>query len=95
MNFHAPCPNLILMWSHSVMAAVALLTHKLLQSGVFDVLKNELLDQQHDGASFELNGRVAFSSDSYVIACIFPGGNIGELAINGTVNDLAMCGSYS
>lgn len=71
-----------------------LLTHKLLQSGVFDVLKNELLDQQHDGASFSLNGRVAFSTDSYVITpAFFPGGNIGELAINGTVNDLSMCGA--
>jgi len=71
-----------------------LLTHKLLQSGVFDILKNELLDQQHDGASFTLNGPVAFSSDSYVITpAFFPGGNIGELAINGTVNDLAMCGA--
>ncbi len=71
-----------------------LLTHRLLQSGVFDVLKNELLDQQHDGASFELHGKTAFSTDSYVIAPIFfPGGNIGDLAINGTVNDLAMCGA--
>jgi len=71
-----------------------LLTHKLLQSGVFDVLKNEWLDQQHDGASFKLNGNVAFSTDSYVISPIFfPGGNIGELAVNGTVNDLAMCGA--
>src|ERR1700756_4265733 len=71
-----------------------LLTHKLLQSGVFDVLKNEWLDQQHDGASFELNGNVAFSTDSYVVSPIFfPGGNIGELAINGTVNDLAMSGA--
>jgi hydrogenase expression/formation protein HypE len=71
-----------------------LLTHKLLQTGVFDLLKNDLLDQQHDGASFELNGRVAFSTDSYVISpFFFPGGNIGELAINGTVNDLAMCGA--
>lgn len=71
-----------------------LLTHKLLQSGVFDVLKNELLDQQHDGASFTLDGPVAFSTDSYVITpAFFPGGNIGELAINGTVNDLAMCGA--
>ncbi len=71
-----------------------LLTHKLLQSGVFDVLKNDLLDQQHDGASFTLNGPVAFSTDSYVITpAFFPGGNIGELAINGTVNDLAMCGA--
>ncbi len=71
-----------------------LLTHRLLQSGVFDVLKNDLLDQQHDGASFELNGKLAFSTDSYVISPIFfPGGNIGELAVNGTVNDLAMCGA--
>lgn len=71
-----------------------LLTHKLLQTGVFDLLKNDLLDQQHDGASFELNGKLAFSTDSYVISpFIFPGGNIGELAINGTVNDLAMCGA--
>lgn len=71
-----------------------LLTHKLLQTGVFDLLKNDMLDQQHDGARFELKGPVAFSTDSYVISPIFfPGGNIGELAINGTVNDLAMCGA--
>lgn len=73
-----------------------LLTHRLLQSGVFDVLKNEWLDQQHDGASFPLNGNIAFSTDSYVVSPIFfPGGNIGELAINGTVNDLAMCGAMA
>lgn len=71
-----------------------LLTHRLLQSGVFDVLKNEMLDQQHDGAILELTGKTAFSTDSYVISPIFfPGGNIGELAVNGTVNDLAMCGA--
>lgn len=71
-----------------------LLTHRLLQSGVFDILKNEFLDQQHDGAVLELNGKVAFSTDSYVIDPIFfPGGNIGDVAINGTVNDLAMCGA--
>ncbi len=71
-----------------------LLTHRLLQSGVFNILKNDLLDQQHDGASFPLNGNIAFSTDSYVVSPIFfPGGNIGDLAINGTVNDLAMCGA--
>lgn len=71
-----------------------LLTHKLLQSGVFDIFKNDLLDQQHDGASFELQGQLAFSTDSYVVTpAFFPGGNIGDLAINGTVNDLAMCGA--
>ncbi len=71
-----------------------LLTHRLLQSGVFKVLKNDFLDQQHDGAIFELNGKVAFSTDSYVVSPVFfPGGNIGDLAVNGTVNDLAMCGA--
>jgi len=73
-----------------------LLTQRLLQSGVFDVLKNDLLDQQHDGAILELSGKVAISTDSYVISPVFfPGGNIGELAINGTVNDLAMCGAQA
>ncbi|MBZ5859345.1 hydrogenase expression/formation protein HypE [Flavihumibacter profundi] len=73
-----------------------LLTHKLLQSGVFEIFNNDLLNQQHDGASFELPGKLAFSTDSYVISPIFfPGGNIGELAINGTVNDLAMCGAQA
>lgn len=73
-----------------------ILTHTLLNSGVFDVLKNDLLDQKHDGAVFELNGRTAFSTDSYVVnPLFFPGGNIGELAVNGTVNDLAMCGAMA
>lgn len=71
-----------------------LLTQRLLQSGVFDLLKNEHLDQQHDGALLDLSGKVAFSTDSYVISPIFfPGGNIGELAVNGSVNDLSMCGA--
>lgn len=70
------------------------LTQTLLERGVFNVLANPILNQRHDGAVFALNGRVAFSTDSYVISPIFfPGGNIGELAINGTVNDLAMCGA--
>lgn len=56
---------------------------------------NELLDELHDGAMFEIeNSRLAFSTDSYVVSpIIFPGGNIGELAVNGTVNDIAMCGA--
>lgn len=71
-----------------------LLSQRLLQSGVFDILKNEHLNQQHDGAILEINSRIAMSTDSYVISPIaFPGGNIGELAVNGTVNDLAMCGA--
>lgn len=71
-----------------------ILTNKLLESGVFNLLKNPLLDTHHDGAVFDFSGKLAFSTDSYVISPVFfPGGNIGELAINGTVNDLAMCGA--
>jgi hydrogenase expression/formation protein HypE len=70
------------------------LTHRLLDTGVFNVLKNDLLNEQHDGAILNFNGPVAFTTDSYVITPIFfPGGNIGELAVNGSVNDLAMCGA--
>ena len=70
------------------------LTHKLLQEGVFSLFSNEYLDQKHDGAIVELKGKTAFTTDSFVIDPIFfPGGNIGELAVNGTVNDLAMCGA--
>jgi hydrogenase expression/formation protein HypE len=70
------------------------LTQKLLDSGVFTVLANPLLDQRHDGAIIPWQGPLAFSTDSYVVSPVFfPGGNIGELAVNGTVNDLAMCGA--
>ncbi|MCB9299706.1 MAG: hydrogenase expression/formation protein HypE [Lewinellaceae bacterium] len=71
-----------------------LLTNKLLESGVFSLLSNDKLDTHHDGAVLSYNGPVGFSTDSFVISPIFfPGGNIGELAVNGTVNDLAMCGA--
>jgi hydrogenase expression/formation protein HypE len=71
-----------------------LLTNKLLDTGVFDVLKNDLLDKRHDGVVLNLGGPMAFTTDSFVISPVFfPGGNIGELAVNGTVNDLAMCGA--
>ncbi len=71
-----------------------LLTNKLLDQTIFKLLHNDTLDLRHDGAVFPASGHLAFSTDSFVISPIFfPGGNIGELAVNGTVNDLAMCGS--
>ncbi len=71
-----------------------LLTNKLLESGVFDLLSNDILDTHHDGATLTFDGPVAFSTDSFVVSPIFfPGGDIGELAVNGTVNDIAMCGA--
>lgn len=71
------------------------LSHQLLQKIFFSQFKNDLLDVHHDGAMFEIDGnRFAFTTDSYVVSPIFfPGGNIGELAVNGTVNDLAVCGA--
>ena len=52
-------------------------------------------DLTHDGALLEIGGaRLAFTTDSYVVQPIFfPGGDIGSLAVNGTINDLAMCGA--
>jgi len=71
------------------------LTHQLIQKILLPQFQNEFLEPLHDGAIFSLNGtRVAFSTDSYVINPIFfPGGDIGRLAVHGTVNDLAMCGA--
>ena len=71
------------------------LSHQLLQKMIFPQFDNELLRTEHDGAIWEINGmRFAFSTDSYVIKPIFfPGGNIGELAVYGTVNDLSVCGA--
>jgi hydrogenase expression/formation protein HypE len=53
------------------------------------------LDTQHDGAVLVLDGaRLAFTTDSHVVSPLFfPGGDIGTLAVNGTVNDLSMCGA--
>lgn len=94
MNLQCPMPKLDFDVINLGHGSGGLLTNKLLEAGVFDVLKNPLLDTHHDGAIVELNGRTAFSTDSFVIAPVFfPGGNIGELAVNGTVNDLAMCGA--
>jgi hydrogenase expression/formation protein HypE len=54
------------------------------------------LDRQHDGATLDIAGPVAFTTDSYVVnPLFFPGGDIGTLAVNGTVNDLAMCGAQA
>ncbi|MFH2003773.1 MAG: hydrogenase expression/formation protein HypE [Bacteroidota bacterium] len=71
------------------------LMHQLIQKMFISQFDNELLNVQHDGAIFELNGvKYAFSTDSYVVQPIFfPGGDIGELAVYGTVNDLSMCGA--
>lgn len=71
------------------------LMHQLIEKMFVSSFKNSLLESRHDGAVFKLNGvKLAFTTDSYVVhPLFFPGGDIGTLAINGTVNDLAMCGA--
>jgi hydrogenase expression/formation protein HypE len=71
------------------------LTHQLIERVFLPAFANEPLDARHDGALLRVNGsRLAFTTDSYVVRpLVFPGGNIGDLAVNGTANDLAMCGA--
>jgi hydrogenase expression/formation protein HypE len=71
------------------------ISHSLTTDLLLPVFNNPLLAQLHDGAIFDINGqRMAFSTDTYTVdPLFFPGGNIGDLAINGTVNDIAMCGA--
>ncbi len=71
------------------------LTHQLIERIFIPAFSNDALEQRHDGAVIPVNGaRLAFTTDSFVVRpLIFPGGNIGDLAVNGTVNDLAMCGA--
>jgi len=70
------------------------LAHDLVEKSFVKVLANPLLDKMDDSAVFELSGRLAFTTDSYVVSPIFfPGGDIGKLAVCGTVNDLATSGA--
>ncbi len=95
--FAASCPLPISDHQEIVLAhgSGGKLTHQLIQKIVLPQFQNELLEPLHDGAVFSINGaQLAFSTDSFVINPIFfPGGDIGKLAIHGTVNDLAMCGA--
>ncbi len=71
------------------------LSAQLIENLILPAFRNPELELLDDQAIVSLNGsRLAFTTDSYVITPIFfPGGDIGELAVNGTVNDLAMGGA--
>ena len=71
------------------------ISHSLISGIIAPIFDNSILARLDDGAVLEIGGkRLAFSTDSYVVDPIFfPGGNIGDLAVNGTVNDIAMCGA--
>ncbi len=93
----ASCPLPITDYKEIVLAhgSGGKLSHQLISKMVLPQFTNELLAPLHDGAIFSLGTeRIAFSTDSYVVSPIFfPGGDIGKLAVHGTVNDLAMCGA--
>ena len=95
MEPSCPLPNL---YHESVQlghGGGGMMTHRLLKDLVFPAFDNPWLRQQHDGAVIILGDvRLAFTTDSYVVQPrFFPGGDIGSLAVDGTVNDLAMCGA--
>lgn len=78
------------------------LMHELLEQIFLPAFDNPALAERHDGARLDLSvveidparARLAFTTDAYVVRPLFfPGGDIGRLAIHGTVNDLAMCGA--
>lgn len=70
-------------------------SHKLVSELILGYFANPILNELDDSAIFFTeNGRMAFSTDSYTVdPLFFPGGDIGDLAINGTVNDIAMRGA--
>jgi len=70
------------------------LAHDLVEKSFVPALANPLLNRLDDSAVIDFSGRLAFTTDSYVVKPIFfPGGAIGKLAVCGTVNDLAMSGA--
>jgi len=70
------------------------LAHELVEKNFLKALANPLLAKLDDSAVFDFHGKLAFTTDSYVVSPIFfPGGDIGKLAVCGTVNDLAMSGA--
>ncbi len=71
------------------------LTNQLIEEVFLPAFSNPALNGRHDGALLAISGaRLAMTTDSYVVQpLIFPGGTIGDLAVNGTANDLAMCGA--
>src|SRR3982075_1078899 len=72
-------------------------THNLIEGVFAPAFSNPLLDAMDDAAVFGVNGTgqlLAFTTDTYVVSPLFfPGGDIGKLAVHGTINDLAMVGA--
>jgi hydrogenase expression/formation protein HypE len=90
------CPVPITRHSHILMAhgGGGKLMHELIEEVFLKTLDNPWLRSGHDSAVIETQGRLAFTTDSYVVhPLFFPGGDIGSMSVFGTVNDLAMAGA--
>jgi len=91
MNFECPLPLSDYPTVQLAHGGGGRMTQMLLDKVFRPAFRNDLLEAQHDGARI---GDLAFSTDSFVVhPLFFPGGNIGSLAVHGTLNDLAMCGA--
>jgi hydrogenase expression/formation protein HypE len=93
----AACPVPLADYPHVLLAhgGGGKLTQRLIEQLFVPFFDNPALRELHDGAVLDVGGRrIAFTTDSFVVKPLFfPGGDIGSLAVHGTVNDLAMCGA--
>lgn len=96
-DFNASCPLPIPQYPHVLMAhgGGGRLMHQLLEDVFGKAFSNPILDTRHDSALFSVPpGKLTMTTDSYVVRPLFfPGGDIGSLAVHGTVNDLSMSGA--
>ncbi len=96
-DFTPACPIPISQYPHVLLAhgGGGRLMHQLIGNMFLTAFRNPLLDTQHDSTVVELAGKkIAFTTDSYVVhPLFFPGGDVGSMAVHGTVNDLAMSGA--
>lgn len=96
-NFNLTCPTPLSSYQQVLLAhgGGGKLMHELLESIVLPALDNPHLAPRHDASVLDIGGqKLAFTTDSYVVSPLFfAGGDIGTLAVNGTVNDLAMAGA--
>jgi hydrogenase expression/formation protein HypE len=96
-DFAPACPIPISQYPHVLLAhgGGGRLMHQLIGQMFLAAFRNPLLETQHDSTVVDWNDKkLAFTTDSYVVRpLIFPGGDVGSLAVHGTVNDLAMSGA--
>ena len=96
-EFNLSCPFPIQNYPQVLMAhgGGGKLMHQLISKMFLPAFRNSLSESQHDASVFEVGGqRLAFTTDSFVVRPLFfPGGDLGSLAVHGTVNDLVMAGA--